>query len=230
MITKSSRSAILLVVAWLSASQTSVFADPQADQQTASQAFKLSAMYTAKPSLSRNDVDPSAVQGTLPLPQNQPNQIANLPPTAAAATGNAQQPLPDKGYLQEYNVDWSRWISAEADRWYYTLKSTEMFLGMRFTTVRPAMIEFTCYADGTIGNVSLKQSSGIPIYDRLQIEALLATMPTPPFPAGTQRTRVTLCQGWESHPQRPGESDFQPGSFGKSYPKERVRQWCVGGD
>ena len=200
----------LAAAAFLAFSQVSAIAQTASSEQRNADRFKLSAMVNVAPSLSRADIDPSAVSA----PRQQ------LP----------QQPHIDKSYLEEYNVDWSHWISTQADRWFYILKSTETFLGMHFSTVRPAMIEFTCYADGSIGNIALRQSSGNPVYDRLQIEALRATSPTLPFPAGTQRSNITLCQGWESHPAQPGESDYQPGSFGKDFPKEKVRQWSVSRD
>jgi hypothetical protein len=193
--------------------------------------FQLSAMYSANPSLSRGEIDPSAVTMG---PQPQPGKPAQAAPTVAARvpainplTSTAQTDGPN-GYMQEYNVDWSRWVSVQADRWYYMLKVSEDLLGLRFMTLRPAMIQYTCYADGTIRDVVLKQSSGVPAYDRLQVETLMATMPIPPFPKGTHRASITLCQGWESHVKEAGELDYQPGSFGHDYPKERVRQWSAG--
>ena len=198
--------------------------------------FELSAMYSAAPTLSRDEVDPKAiVAGPEPAPLGQkpaPTQQAHLTlPAVPGLDGAKPQPepaAPDNNYLSEYNVDWSGWIGAHADRWYYTLKATEEMLGLRFATVRPAMIKYTCYADGSIGNLVLKQSSGVPAYDRLQLETLMATMPTMPFPHGTHRSSITLCQGWESHPRQPGENDFLPGTFGRDFPKERVSQWSAG--
>jgi hypothetical protein len=231
MTTEMKHLSLIVVVAAFSACQAAAIAQQNCAAPSSHDAFKLSAMYTASPSLSRSEIDPNAVQAPARLADNAPGRIANNVVTSASLPQvKAQPPKLDKSYLQEYNVDWSRWISAQADRWYYTLKSTETFLGAHFVTVRPAMIEFTCYADGTIANVALRQSSGNPVYDRLQIEALLATSPTLPFPAGTQRSSITLCQGWESHAKQPGESDFEPGSFGRNFPQEKVRQWCVGRD
>jgi hypothetical protein len=203
--------------------------------------FELSAMYTAIPSLSHGEIEPNAqnamVAGPEPAPtpqipqmpaQDKKGKISKAPlvPGLDASSKLADPPI-DNSYLSEYNVDWSHWISTHADRWYYTLKASEEMLGLHFVTLRPAMIKYTCYADGSIGNLVLKQSSGVPVYDRLQMETLVATMPTMPFPRGTHRTSITLCQGWESHPRQPGESDFQLGSFGKNFPKERVSQWSA---
>jgi hypothetical protein len=59
----------------------------------------------------------------------------------------------------------------------------------------------------------------------MQIQALANILPLHRFPKGTRRTSFTLVQGWESHPRRPGEEDFKPGSFGKDTPMEVVQQW-----
>lgn len=209
-------------------------AEEQKAADSAKQRFQLSALYTRSASLTREEIDPKAVEiGPQPAPAPAPQLVPQsasaraAPPTAPQVQPKA--PITDpNNYLEEYNVDWSRWITTQADRWYYTLKVSEEMLGLRFATLRPAQIQFTCYADGTIRDVVLKQSSGVPAYDRLQMQTLLATMPIPRFPSGTQRTSITLCQGWESHPRQPGEEDFQPGSFGKNFPQERVRQWCAG--
>jgi hypothetical protein len=184
-------------------------------------------MVNAHPLLSRQDIDPQSM-GMGSLGPVRIEKRAPLPapaPTIATTAGVPRKDDTPGGFMQEYNVDWSHWVSAHADRWYYMLKTAETMLGLQFVTARPAMIQYTCYADGTIGNVILKQSSGVPAYDRLQLETLLATQPLQPFPAGTHRDSITLCQGWESHPKQPGEADFQPGSFGKDFPAERVRQW-----
>lgn len=124
-----------------------------------------------------------------------------------------------------YSVDWSHWVTQLADRWFYNLKRLETFYGRDFHSPRAAQIRFTCYPNGTIGNISLEQSSGIAAYDQLQIQALCQAMPLTPFPAGSQRKSVTLVQGWESHPRRPGEQDFRPGSFGQGFPQEKVNRW-----
>ncbi len=148
---------------------------------------------------------------------------------AAALQAQASQVQNDApGAFMSEQVDWSRWVSLMADRWFYVLRNAESQLGVQFMTSRPALIQFTCYADGTIGNIVLRQSSGVPAYDRLQVASLLQAVPTPPFPAGTRRSSITLVQGWESHPKQPGESDFQPGTFGKNFPVENVRKWCAG--
>lgn len=229
---------------------TTLSAEAKTESKSASadstrpQHFQLSALYMAAPSLTRAEIDPKAmISGPQPAPAAAPTgattTTAALPPLAPPIAARKEAPVVtqapkeaaeevDRGYLTEYNVDWSRWISAQADRWYYTLKFSEEMLGLHFVTVRPAMIQYTCYADGSIRNVILKQSSGVPAYDRLQMETLMASLPAPPFPQGTQRRAITLCQGWESHPRQPGESDFIPGSFGHNFPKERVQQWCAG--
>ena len=132
-----------------------------------------------------------------------------------------------RSFLKEKNVDWSGWVSQLADRWYYVLRSHEESAGVQFITQRAALFEFTCYADGRIGNLTLKQSSGNEIYDHMQVVALMQTAPLPPFPAGTKRTSITLLQGWESHIKRTGEQDYIPGSFGRNFPSERVREWST---
>lgn len=198
-----------------------------AEEAAARERFQLSASMTQKAQLSRGEVNPNSLgMGSLnkPKPIIRDSIIATAPEPPRAA---AQEDTPGS-YLQEYNVDWRRWVSGLADKWFYILRGAEYTLGVQFSTPRAALIQFTCYADGTIGNVVLKQSSGVPAYDRLQLEALLATVPTTPFPAGTKRNSITLIQGWESHPKKEGEEDFQPGSFGQDFPAERVRQWLKG--
>lgn len=120
-------------------------------------------------------------------------------------------------------VDWSSWASKLADRWYEKLITLEKQSGRHFHTRRPARIKFTCYPDGTIGQISVFRSCGVPAYDRMQIEALKQTVPLPAFPAGSRRKSFTLLQGWESHPRVPGESEFTPGSYGKNFPLERLK-------
>jgi hypothetical protein len=203
----------------------------QEESAAADGKFQLSATMNSKAQLSRGEMDKNALgMGSLAAPrpvQRGEALIANAPPRAIPKQTQQNDDVPGS-FMQEYNVDWSHWVSAQADRWFYILRYSEEALGIRFDTPRPALIQFTCYADGSIGNLVLKQSSGVPAYDRLQVEALLATMPTMPFPKGTVRKSITLCQGWESHKKRPGESDFQPGSFGRDFPLERVRQWLQG--
>ncbi|HEY9793372.1 MAG TPA: TonB C-terminal domain-containing protein [Candidatus Obscuribacterales bacterium] len=198
----------------------------------AGQRFELSAMYSSTPSLSRREIDPRAMMMGPEPPPAKPGQgvptVASRVPSVNPHASSTTQIDSSNGYMNEYNVDWSRWVSVQADRWYYVLQATEDLLGLRFMTLRPAMIQYTCYADGSIRDVVLKQSSGVPAYDRLQIETLMATMPIPQFPKGTRRTSITLCQGWESHAKEPGEQDYQPGSFGHNFPKEKVSQWSAG--
>ncbi len=174
-----------------------------------------------RPQLSREDV-------ALIPPQSQPplsrfdlgaGEGVNLAPPQ-----RAQQEEPQSS-LNEYGVDWSRWVGELNDRWYLNLKNLEDQSGYQFHTVRPALIKFTCYPNGQIGDISLKQSSGVDLYDRMQVEALLQVTPLPPFPRGTQRTSFTLMQGWESHPRKRGEQDYRPGGFARGIPMEIVRQW-----
>lgn len=200
-------------------------------EQQSSERFQLSATAFAKAQLSRNEVDKNSL-GMGSLLQKKPTPVVPDGTLMARApevpkTAPVQDDTPG-AFMKEYNVDWSHWVSNLADRWFYILRNTEETFGVQFSTPRAALIQFTCYADGTIGNVVLKQSSGVPAYDRLQIEALLASCPTHRFPPGTKRTSITLIQGWESHPKREGEQDFQPGSFGKDFPRERVREWSQG--
>lgn len=217
---------------------------------TSNKRFELSAMMNAKPQLSRTEVDPGAVgMGSYPMSQPQQqqpspqqyqqmqqqggiNQLAAMAMQTrnAGVQTQAEPPQDDTpgAFLNEYNIDWSRWVGVVADRWFYVLRNSEYALGVQFVTARPALIQFTCYADGSIGNIMLKQTSGVAAYDRLQVASLMRAVPTPPFPPGTKRRSITLVQGWESHPRRNGESDFQPGSFGKDFPLERVRKWCAG--
>jgi hypothetical protein len=222
------------------------------EQASQNPTFSLSAMVNARAQLSRKEVDPAAMNfgpttaqidrsvSAMSMPPSAPqpapqmfDQAARLAALAAQTRlatlqGQASQDDTPGAFLKEYNVDWSRWVSLMADRWFYVLRNTEYQLGVQFQTPRPALIQFTCYADGTIGNIILKQSSGVTAYDRLQVASLLQAVPTPPFPPGTHRTSITLVQGWESHPRQPGEHDFQPGSFGRDFPLERVRKWCAG--
>ncbi|HEY9786874.1 MAG TPA: TonB C-terminal domain-containing protein [Candidatus Obscuribacterales bacterium] len=128
-------------------------------------------------------------------------------------------------YLEEYNVDWSGWISAMTSRWLANLKLLEAQVNTQFITDRPALIQFTCYPSGQIGNIALRQSSGVDTYDRLQMLALSQVVPLPPFPAGTKCSTITLVTGWESHAKRPGESEFDPIKFGRGFPMEKVEQW-----
>lgn len=203
-------------------------------QQTKATPFQLTVQKTERPQLSRQDLESDAAQtasNTLNVPPQISFSLAQPPLNAGVATAQpttqAQQIQKDSTQKQmlEYDVDWSKWIGTFADRWYFALRRMEESSGMQFYTVRPAQIHFTCLANGQIGNVYLKQSSGVPVYDRLQMIAL-SQVAVPPFPRGTRHTSVTLVQGWESHQRRPGESDYIPGSFGRSFPKENVREWA----
>lgn len=211
----------------LTGSGLSAIAQGQAEQVSPDR-FHLQASMTDKAQLSRSEVDRSSLgMGSLGMKPKPIAQDALIARADVPRSAPAEEDLPGS-FMKEYNIDWSTYVGNLADRWFYVLRNTESMLGIQFATPRAALIQFTCYADGTIGNVVLKQSSGVPAYDRLQIESLLAVVPTPPFPAGTKRKSITLCQGWESHPKRPGEEDFQPGSFGKDFPAERVSQWLKG--
>jgi hypothetical protein len=92
----------------------------------------------------------------------------------------------------------------------------------KWTTVRPAQIQFTCHRDGHIGGILLHQSCGNKAYDQMQIEALKRCQPLHPFPEGSRKMVYRLIQGWEAHPRKAGETDYQPGSYGKNFPVERV--------
>jgi len=196
--------------------------------------FALQAVINERKKLRRDEVGAEAI-GLAPTQEKKflaapappplaPGQIAEV----AKQNFKSQAAAEDKGSLAEYNVDWSSWMSVMADRWFYLLRTTEYAAGIQFHSPRPALIQFTCYADGSIGNILLKQSSGVQAYDRMQIQSLTQIAPLPPFPKGTRHTSVTLVQGWESHPKQAGEEDFQPGSFGKGFPQEKVSKWIAG--
>lgn len=202
-------------------------AQGKATAQESNQLYKLKAMTTSQSRLSRSEVDTSNL-GAL-APKQAPPQMAfaasaeqTSVPAMPIAADNSE---PDKSYLQEYQVDWSGWVAKLADRWYYVLRMNEEVVGNEFVTARPALIQFTCYNNGQIGNMFLKQSSGNPAYDRLQMIALMQAVPLHAFPQGTHRTSITLVQGWESHIKQAGEQDFVPDSFGKGFPMEKVKQW-----
>jgi hypothetical protein len=203
--------------------------------------FKLNARFDDRPSLSRDEL--MAPDSQVPAPfretknkdiDGQGGEALPMPdvqmPTTPTAMGfplGAQQnenSQPD-GAMSEYGVDWSKWVSQMADRWFFNLKRLEDASEYQFHTVRPALVQFTSYPDGRIENINLKQTSGVDMYDQLQLQAL-SMCKAPPFPRGTKRTNFTLVQGWESHPKRPGEDDYQPGSFGHGFPMEKVKQWA----
>lgn len=225
------------------AHQNQAFAS--ADSKSSS-AFKLNAQVTDSPQLSRDAGDlmlshlsPVAQPPNLspPAVPVSPATLKQLMPQSSAmpsATFTARPPLkggasvqqaPPPSYLTEYNVDWSTWISQMAARWHKNLRFLEESSNVGFHTVRPALIEFTCSNNGMVGNISLKQSSGVYAYDQLQMLALSQVTPLPPFPRGTKCATITLLQGWESHAKKPGDTGFDPNAFGKGFPMEKVKQW-----
>jgi hypothetical protein len=152
---------------------------------------------------------PSRVQTNFPLNAQQEDVVNSQP----------------DNLMTEYGVDWSAWISKLTDRWFFVLKRMEDHSGLIFHTQGPAQIQFTAYPNGQLGGISLKKTSGVEMYDRMQVESLIRSTPAPPFPQGTKRTSFSLVLGWESHPRKPGEQDFVPGSFGRGFPMERVKEW-----
>lgn len=144
---------------------------------------------------------------------------------SASLSGRESAGSESQGELVEYEIDWSKWFSTLADRWHLRLRTMERKKHVVFVTTCPAQIRFTCFSDGSIGFVSLQKSSGVDEYDSMQIKALLACAPLPPFPTGTKRSKITVVQGWESRRKRLGEKDFELGSFGKEYPKECISKW-----
>ncbi|MCC7530783.1 MAG: TonB C-terminal domain-containing protein [Candidatus Melainabacteria bacterium] len=165
-------------------------------------------------------------QGALPrMTPAMPQTVRpNVALSGIASASAMAQPVPPS-YLNEYDVDWSSWISQMAARWHYNLRRLEAQSNVCFVTERPALIQFTCAANGQVGNFSLKQSSGIYAYDQLQMLALSQVIPLPPFPKGTRCATITLVQGWESHTKKPGESGFDARAFGRRFPMEKVQQW-----
>lgn len=219
---------------------------PQAAHLQSPPAFKLNAQVTDAPHLSREAGDlmlshlapaaqsPNVSQATLPVSQAAFNAL--MPQHSSSAVGGftakpslnaaiSAQQAPSPSYLTEYNVDWSTWISQMAARWHQNLRYLEDSSNVGFHTVRPALIEFTCSNTGAVGNISLKQSSGVFAYDQLQMLALSQVTPLPPFPRGTRCATITLLQGWESHAKKPGDTGFDPRAFGKGFPMEKVKQW-----
>ena len=159
-----------------------------------------------------------------PLIAQNPRTESGQPPAMMVPAPPAMDDRPNS-YLEEYQVNWSPWISNLANRWHGILKDSETLIGVEFHTTRAALIQFTCYADGRIGNVFLRQSSGIPVYDRMQILSLMECGPLEPFPPGTQKSQITLIQGWESHRKRPGEQEFNTRAFAERYSQEKVSKW-----
>jgi hypothetical protein len=227
---------ITIIIATAMASPLAVPASraQTADKTAAGQQFQLSVQRSEHPQLSRDEIDPQATM-RLAAPTQAANTVSFAPPIAVAPAAPVAKPrqVPQqdddpRAYLRETNVDWSKWIGQLSDRWYFNLRTYEDGLGSEFVTERPALFLFTCYADGRIGTITLHQSSGNGIYDRLQMVALMQAAPVARFPAGTKRTSITLLQGWESHLKKQGELGYVPGSFGKDYPHEKVRDWVMG--
>jgi hypothetical protein len=196
--------------------------------------FELNAQIDERPRLSTEDLQPSAgesspglstgisheeMPGALPLPE--------LPETAGTAFGltASQQAEAPQIAMAEYGVDWSSWISRLADLWFFNLRKATDRSEYEFHISTPTRVEFTCWPNGHITGISIKRSSGVPLYDQLQVEALKRTK-CPPFPAGTQKTSYTLVLGWDSHPrQSPREQTFTPGSFDPGVTLEKIKQW-----
>jgi len=161
----------------------------------------------------------------------EPATKTEAPTTPGAEKGSTSTAAPQSGAadrsagkgLDGSAVDWSQWGNELADRWYKNLIELERKSGKGFNTLRPAKIRFTCYPDGSIKNITVYRSCGIPEYDRMQIEALKKTQPLLGFPGGTKRKKITMLQGWESRKKKAGEKDFELGSYGKKMPVERVR-------
>ena len=171
-----------------------------------------------------------APQATPYLQGNTQNGTYNLQGNAQNGAYNLQQNAQQSDMAvdvrkREYNVDWATWLAKVADRWFFILDQYERASGTHYVTLQPALFRFTCYNNGQIANITMKQSSGNVAYDRLQMVALVQSMPVPPFPLGTRRQTITLVQGWESHVRQSGESDYIPGSFGKGFPMEKVTEW-----
>ncbi len=179
-----------------------------------------------KPSLSREDVAVVPPQSQPPLTRFDlgADQGVDLEPPAEVMQQQVPKEQPASSMI-EYGVDWSRWVGQLADRWYYRLTQLEEQSGLQFHTSRPCLIKFTCHPNGQISEMILKQTSGVPLYDQLQGQALLQCQPIQPFPHGTQRNTFTIVLGWESHPRKHGERDYKPGSFGRGFPMEIVKQW-----
>jgi hypothetical protein len=176
----------------------------------------------AQVALQSNALQSNVLQPNV-LQSNAQNNAFNL--QAAAQNLQAQSDMAADVRKVEYNVDWASWLAKVADRWFFILDQYERSTQQHYVTLRPALFRFTCYNTGQIANITMKQSSGNVVYDRLQMVALIQSMPVPQFPAGTRRQTITLVQGWESHVRQAGESDYIPGSFGRGFPMEKVTQW-----
>lgn len=193
--------------------------------QTSRGAFAISAI--------KEDRAPKAPNRQVAFQCPSPMPMQAVPPEpfqqrkAARLQDDASRTAANSNHLEDYSVNWSPWMATLANRWFGNLQYAEHASGFRFHTLRPALIQFTCYADGQIGNVVLKQSSGIPYYDRLQMATLMASSPLPPFPPGTERRSLTLVQGWESHRKEAGEREFEPTEFAARFPQEKVSRWVA---
>jgi TonB family protein len=97
--------------------------------------------------------------------------------------------------FQEYYVDWSLWMDEVGSRWSAVFNSA--YNRGKFHADGLAFVQFTCKADGSITEVSLEKSSGDPMCDRSQIEALVNCMPLPAFPVGSAKKSVTMMYVWE---------------------------------
>ena len=205
--------------------------------QTQSAAKFLQAQITHTDSMSRAELKGNTQEQISLAPPLIPQMPTPAPAAAPYLQANAQNgsynlqsganqsDLATDVRKREYNVDWATWLAKVADRWFFILDQYEQQTHTHYVTQQPALFRFTCYSSGQISNITMKQSSGNVVYDRLQMVALIQSMPVPPFPGGTQRQTITLVQGWESHVRQAGESDYIPGSFGKGFPMEKVTQW-----
>jgi len=197
--------------------------------------FQLNARVDERPQLSRQELpgigtEPamghsgSTHQEGLSTLIPMPDTPQELPTSGFSLNAEQTDDNSPKAALSEYGVDWSAWISQLADLWFFNLKKLEDRSDYIFHTQQAALIRFTCYPNGQITDIVLRRSSGVPLYDRMQMEALARTR-CPRFPEGTQKTSYTLTQGWESHPRRAGEQDFRPGSFDAGIALERIKKW-----
>ncbi|HEY9715263.1 MAG TPA: TonB C-terminal domain-containing protein [Chroococcales cyanobacterium] len=215
----------VICAAVLSASMASSAWSAENGSQTENKLFQLNAQLLDYKKMSRNELDSGPRAGADAVA---PKMALAVPLKAGVPVAQKQVPPPaepDNGFMHEYNVDWSGWMGKVADRWYYVLQTAEETFNCEFVTARPALVQFTIWSNGQISDVSLKQSSGNAIYDQLQMVALINAGPMPRFPAGTKRNAITLVQGWESHVKQANETGYVPGSFGKGFPMEKVREW-----
>lgn len=97
--------------------------------------------------------------------------------------------------FQEYYVDWSGWMAEVADRWSFVFNTES--LGGKFQTCGQALVQFTCFRDGSIGEISIERSSGDTICDHEQVTALKECVPLPAFPVGSRKDSVTLLYVWD---------------------------------